>query len=242
MGCDAEHNLSRDAWPANQGLYAAPATPGCDVEPTDQCTYHPPRKSGYVPPHLRHSVPTHSTASSSTFSHHAQPATIRSIDNNISLWSGNKNDVLRILCSTVNPEERKALFPQRSEEHPSVQGQQHCFALHPDYASHLVSVTTWFSNVINGFLQATGAKTLFSYGSSKFYENQLFEKVLHYEWPAPTIAWGFEKHLLLWIATAYKTSNQFLHNTDEVPDLGTCCSVYPTSSKLGKYSVVILLD
>ena len=239
MGCDAEHNLSRDARPANQGLYAAPATPGCDVEPTDQCTYHPPCKSGYIPPHLRRSVPTHSTASSSTFSHHAQPATIQSIDDNVSLWSGNKNDVLRILRSTVNLEERKALFPRQSEEHPSMQGQQCRFALHPDYTSHLVSVMAWSSDVINSFLQATGAKTLFSYGSSKFYENQPFEKVLHYEWPAPTIAWGFEKCLLLRIATAYKILNQFLHTTDEVPDLSTHCSLYPTSMNPGKYLVVI---
>ena len=102
-----------------------------------------------------------------------------------------------------------------------MQGQQRRFALHPDYTSHVVSIMTQSSNAINSFLQATGAKTLFSYNLSKFYENQPFEKVLHYEWPAPTIAWGFEKRLLLRIVTAYKILNQFLHTTDEVPDLGT---------------------
>ena len=112
MGCDAKHNLSRDAWPANQGLHAAPATPGCDVEPTDQCTYHPPHKSSYIPPHLWCSVPTHSTASSSTFTHHTQPATIQSLDDNVSLQSGNKKDVLRMLHSAINPEEQiKGSFP-----------------------------------------------------------------------------------------------------------------------------------
>ena len=34
-----------------------------------------------------------------------------------------------MLHSAINPEERKALFPRQSEEHPSVQGQQCCFAL-----------------------------------------------------------------------------------------------------------------
>ncbi len=181
----------------------------------------------------------HSTASSSKSTHHTQLATIQSLDDNVPLRSGDKNDILRMLRSTVNKEELKAIFPRRTEERPSAQGQQRRFALHPDYAHHLVSVMRRSSDAINSFLQAARAKKMFSYGSSKHYENQAFEKVLLYEWPAPTLAWSFEKRLLRRMATAYKTLNSFLHGTNEVPDLGTLPSVCPTSMKLGRYPVVV---
>jgi len=183
-----------------------------------------------------------STASSSMFTHHTPHAMIWSLDDNVPLRSGDINDVLRMLRSTINLEELKAFFPRRSEERPSAPGQQCRFALHPDYASHLASVMRQSSDAINGFLRAAGAKRLFSYGSSKFYENQTFEKVLHHEWPAPTIAWSFEKRLLQRIATAYKILKHLLRNTGEVPDLGMCRSVHTSFTILGKYPVRISPD
>ena len=70
----------------------------------------------------------------------------------------------------------------------------------------------------------------------------MFEKVLHHNWPAPTIAWGFERRLLQRIATAYKILKHLLRNTGEVPDLGTCRSVHTASTKFGKYPVGISPD
>ena len=82
-------------------------------------------------------------------------------------------------------------------------------------------------DTLNEFLRAAGTERTFSYGSSKYYDGQMFEEVLYREWPAQTIALSLEKRLLEQIATAHRAISLFIANAECIPGQGMPCPVSP---------------
>ena len=72
-------------------------------------------------------------------------------------------------------------------------------------------------DMLNEFLRAAGSEWTFSYGSSKYYDGQMFEDILYQEWPAQTIALSLEKRLLERIAMAHRVISLFIANAEHIP-------------------------
>ena len=124
-------------------------------------------------------------------------ANIRVLADEIRRREKGDDDVLGALQLTFDKKRLREIFPRRIEElEPLDESQQRRFMFNDDYISHLTSVMSLSSEALNDFLRAAGSKRTFSYGSSKYYDNQSFDEVLHCEWPAQTIALNLERRLL----------------------------------------------
>lgn len=131
------------------------------------------------------------------------------------------DNVLGALQLMFDKKRLKEIFPRRIEEvEPHEESQQKRFKFNDGYISHLTSVMTLSSETLNDFLQVAGSKRTFSYGSSKYYDNQTFDEVLHREWPAQTIALNLERRLLDRITMAHRAISIFMTNADLVPGRG----------------------
>ena len=150
-----------------------------------------------------------------------QMSQIRVIAEDVHHRSGEDDDLLGTLQLIFNKEKLRSIFPRQIEDCPPVEGSElRQFAFNQDYISHLASVMMLSCNMLNEFLRAAGSERMFSYGSSKYYDGQMFKEVLYPEWPAQTIALSLEKRLLERIAMAHRAISLFIANAKCIPGRG----------------------
>ena len=132
-------------------------------------------------------------------------------------------DLLRAIHLTLNFDERRKTFPRRIEEiEPSKESGRRRFAFSQTYLGHLARIMKRSSQTLNHFLRATGNRSLFSYGTSKYYDGHTFEDILLRDWPVQTIPWNVERRLLIRIQVALQALNCIMFNPDEMPSDSPC--------------------